>query len=86
MKNADMPAMPTKGGMVFYIPEELTDDVKAACEEVIKQVYHGLTKREEFAKAAMQGLLAAGRLSTAEFIKNLSYNYADAMLEEGDEQ
>lgn len=45
MKNADLPAMP--------ISEEETDRVDAGVK-----VYTGLTKREMFAMAAMQGLLA----------------------------
>ena len=45
MKNGDMPAMPIElNGFGQYAPE----------------AYLGLTKREQFAMSAMQGLLASG--------------------------
>ena len=44
MKNADMPAMPIElSGFGLYAPE----------------AHYGLTKREMFAMAAMQGILAS---------------------------
>ncbi len=39
---------------------------------------YGLTKREEFAKAALQGLLASGRLADAE---KIAVRFADALIE-----
>lgn len=66
MKNADMPAMPTKGGMVFYIPKSgfTNEEIKAQLDETIKEEYHGLTKRELLAAMALQGMLS-GRLVEA---------------------
>jgi len=46
--------------------------------------YRGLTKREEFAKAAMQGLLASqwGGLQTVQTFSERSVELADALLTE----
>lgn len=95
MKNADMPAHPTKGGMAFYIPESLEENVKKSCEAVMREQYSGLTKRELIAAMAMQGLLSdiqhndlkeilrTGRYESAgHVIAESAVNYADALLTE----
>ena len=64
MKNGDMPAMPIEiNGFGQYAPE----------------VYGGLTKREMFAMAAMQGLLSreSGRPTD---IAGYSVSYANQLL------
>ncbi|KKN89783.1 hypothetical protein LCGC14_0236310 [marine sediment metagenome] len=55
--------MTTKGNDLAY------PDYESQC---------GFTKREEFAKAAMQGLLASGRLADAE---KIAVRFADALIE-----
>lgn len=46
-------------------------------------LHPGLTKREEFAKAAMQGILSSSHVSetpSPEYVRDQAYKYADAML------
>ena len=50
MKNSDMPAMPVQGFS--------GDDLK-----LYGQLHHGMTKREAFAMAAMQGYLSNSHLA-----------------------
>lgn len=69
MKNADLPAMPIEfNGFGQYAPE----------------CYGGLTKREMFAMAAMQGLTSIDNFSNdSETISNMakwSVKCADALL------
>ena len=68
MKNGDIPAMPIEiNGFGQYAPE----------------VYCGLTKREMFAMAAMQGLCAhSGDYHTFADMASDAVNYADALLAE----
>lgn len=64
MKNGDMPAMPIEiNGFGRYAPE----------------VYGGLTKREMFAMAAMQGLLADPNIKTISAV-NVAVECADLLL------
>ena len=64
MKNGDMPAMPIEiNGFGQYAPE----------------VYGGLTKREMFAMAAMQGLLADSNVQTISAV-NMAVECADLLL------
>ena len=64
MKNGDMPAMPIEiNGFGQYAPE----------------VYVGLTKREMFAMAAMQGLLADSNVQTISAV-NIAVECADLLL------
>ena len=50
------------------------------------ETYYGLTKREEFAKAAMQGFCANPDLldSTRHRLSAMAYEIADAMLRAGE--
>ena len=68
MKNGDMPAMPIEiNGFGQYAPE----------------VYGGLTKREMFAMAAMQGLCAhSGDYHEFSHLASDAVNYADSVLAE----
>lgn len=76
MKNADMPAMPlinNNGSPVHYS--------SAGMENT--GVMFGMTKREEFAKAALQGLLAAqdaGKMPP-HLLVEAAIAYADMTLE-----
>jgi hypothetical protein len=64
MKNGDMPAMPIEiNGFGQYAPE----------------VYGGLTKREMFAMAAMQGLLDDSNVQTISAV-NIAVECADLLL------
>ncbi len=86
MKNADMPAMPmppsADGGQ--WTAQDLGGGYAEQCRPAF-----GLTKREDFTKAAMQGLLSSMNLaeihsaSTSDVcaIVNLSIEMADALLE-----
>ncbi|WP_043530423.1 hypothetical protein [Litchfieldella xinjiangensis] len=75
MKNADMPAMPLAEPEIWV---DSFDPSKGTTEA------HGLTKREDFAKAAMQGYTAAGSngMPSPEEIARLSVATADALLDE----
>ena len=71
MDNADMPAMP--------ISEEATDRIQDGIE-----IYTGLTKREAFAKAAMQAILSDCRYHEEMsdiHIALASVDQADALLD-----
>lgn len=75
IKNGDLLAMPIKGNCV--------DASGAFCGEVIMS--KGLTKREQFAMAAMQGLLVnMGRngLDSVKQVSDIAVAAADALLTE----
>ena len=64
MKNSDMPAMPIElNGFGQFAPE----------------VYTGLTKREMFAMAAMQGLLSDPNMTLTSAV-NIAVEAADLLL------
>ena len=74
MKNGDMPAMPiidAEGRCSLFGNENLSAS--------------GLTKREMFAMAAMQGILSNPRY-TYEQLARHAVNYADALLAELEKQ
>lgn len=80
MKNGDMPAMPmvADDAKPCVVRDEDTGAIALAT---------GLTKREEFAKAAMQGLLAAGatyngRTDLRDKLAKDAVAHADALLAE----
>jgi hypothetical protein len=77
MKNADKPSRPCTG--------DAYADVTAFGNEQTSNGT-GLTKREAFAMAAIQGMLSGGALInknfSLEYIKDRSYFMADLMLEE----
>ncbi|MGL4518028.1 MAG: hypothetical protein ACRCUH_15215 [Shewanella sp.] len=86
MKNADMPAMPmhpsADGGQ--WTAQDLGGGYAEQCRPAF-----GLTKREDFTKAAMQGLLSSMNLAEihsasthdVHAIINLSLLMADSALE-----
>jgi hypothetical protein len=68
MKNSDMPAMPQSDAVI--------NNVNILPEHCI-----GITKREMFAMAAMQGLCAhSGDYHKFEHLADDAVNYADAVL------
>ncbi|HDN9804007.1 TPA: hypothetical protein P2N04_001061 [Aeromonas salmonicida] len=86
MKNADMPAMPAGVQLDNDDPESMFHP------HGIMQCA-GLTKREEFAKAAMQGLLAGGYCVSdgdaryrLKDVPTEAMNLADALLAELEKQ
>lgn len=81
MKNSDMPAMPVQ------IKVESTNRSFIGSTEVARKIEsidcHGLTKRETFAMAAMQGLCVCstpGRHNTPNNLTKEAVEYADALL------
>jgi len=79
MKNADMPANPLSGNAY--------DDFESAVNRNggYNPECQGLTKREAFAMAAMQGCLSGGLGSYDERVKlrcRVAVEYADALLAE----
>ena len=72
MNNADQPAHPIPNGADGrpWTTVDLNNP---------KQII-GLTKRERFAMAAMQGLQAASPINDSELIASLAVEYADALL------
>jgi len=86
MKNADMPAMPVLNG--DNEPADMDCGYYMNSNLAI-----GLTKREEFAKAAMQGLLAGGYCVSdgdaryrLKDVPTEAVNLADAILAELERQ
>jgi hypothetical protein len=75
------PAFPTKGGMCFFLPEEVRDQNEF--EDSIKKEYTGITIRDYFAAAALQGVFAHGMatgVSSGDEVADVCYAAADAML------
>ncbi len=82
MKNADMPAMPC--GESYKTQQSYGGDW-VECKK--GALYNGLTKREMFAMAAMQGLCAhSGDYHTFANMASDAVNYADALLAELEKQ
>ena len=78
----NQPAFPSKGGMVFYVPSDLTEQAKKEVEK-LKLDTDGMTLRDYFAAKAMQGMFASGNISksvTNEEIAGVVYAMADAMM------
>lgn len=81
MKNRDMPASP--------FTAEPNEDAQAQCGAPISPIYYtGLSKREAFVKAAMEGLLsnpniiyAGGTLDFSDRVKKMALRYADNALD-----
>jgi hypothetical protein len=71
-KNGDLPAMPT-----IYADMAPNGQREIYCDQT------GLTKREQFAMAAMQGILAIGnKLDTRGVVAECAVKMADALLAE----
>jgi len=75
-QNGSTPAMP------IYLTEAIIRAAENGADEVVDRV-SGLTKREMFAMAAMQGLRACtDEVYLAEDLARHSVDYADALLAE----
>lgn len=81
MKNAEQPAYPVDAVEAKYRPYDRDSVVKVSNGS---PAYHGLTKREQFAAMAMQGLLANARVDIHEPVEYAFYavKSADALLAE----
>jgi len=82
MNNGNMPAMPTKSPVAFYVPEEHEEQIKQDLADYNEMVapYQGLTKREYFAAMAMQGLGTRDGYHTFEDMAGDAVQMADALL------
>ena len=76
MKNGDMPAMPMGKSAAgrYWQKSDLDDGYANQCKPAF-----GLTKREMFAMAAMQGLLADPNVQTISAV-NMAVECADLLL------
>lgn len=77
------PAFPVKGGMMFFAPEEQSEDIKQAIQKTVERAYEGMSLRDWFAGQALVGLVAdtdyvRGRLWAEVTVD--CYGIADAML------
>lgn len=64
----------TNGGPAFPVPEVVTGNQISAAQ------YRGLTVRDYFAAAALQGLIASGSPASYAGLGELAYQAADNML------
>lgn len=74
-------AFPTKGGMLFYFPEHMKKEVSDIANQ-IKLEREGMSLRDYFAAAALQGFCADPNLTswTTEQTAKQAFSHADAML------
>lgn len=77
MKNADMPAYPSGEA---YKSQSIPGGDWVECKK--GALHNGLTKREMFAMAAMQGILTRSANTDRSSIASYSVEYADALLAE----
>lgn len=73
------PAYPTRGGMMFYIPEKNKDSVKEAIEELDRD-FDGMSLRDYFAGQAVIGVITKWGMLNDPAKK--AYSIADEMLAE----
>lgn len=82
-------AFPTKGGMVFYVPDHIQDSVKKEID-ALKRETEGMTLRDYFAAKALAALISVVPGGTSMGVSHpetngglakASYAMADAMLE-----
>lgn len=57
--SAHEPAYPSRGGLMFYVPEHARGEIEKAVVAIDKK-HEGLTKRELIAAMAMHGIIACG--------------------------
>lgn len=82
MNNDGGPAFPVKGGMMFYVPEQHSAEIKEALDERVTRQYEGMTLRDWFAGMALAGMCQSAGFQGGPWV-NLarnSYAAADAML------
>lgn len=77
IKNGDLPAMP------IYLTETMVAAMENGAGAAVDRI-SGLTKREQFAMAAMQGMLAngSGYNHDADLLAQYAISNADALLAE----
>jgi hypothetical protein len=77
----DIPAFPSKGGMVFYVPSDLTEQAKTEVEK-LKLDTDGMTLRDYFAAKVLQSYESRKDLDDLKVIDKAkrSYHIADAMM------
>lgn len=85
MDNTGGPAFPSRGGMIFYVPETARGEIEKAVAAVDQQ-HAGLSVRTYVATATLQGILAcpgdySGASSTEARVAK-AVQYADALLAE----
>lgn len=79
MNNSDSPAMPITVAPTI----ESIEQARGCGMSSPRTIHHsGLTKREDFAKAAMQGFISAGGngMPSYEEVASLAVTYADVLL------
>lgn len=82
MRNDGGKAFPSKGGMCFYFPETMKEQVAEVASQ-IEQSTEGMSLRDWFAGQALVGLIAQTPTATsAETFACEAYAMADAMLAE----
>ena len=74
----DIPAFPSKGGMVFYVPSDLTEQAKTEVEK-LKLDTDGMKLRDYFAAKALPVVMPDNRGYTRDAAK-AAYAFADAMM------
>ena len=79
------PAFPTKGGMLFYAPEDLKGEVDKVAEQIAAN-YGGMTLLDYFAGQVIGPLaasaLTSGKHAEANFLEcpEMAYTIARAMI------
>lgn len=75
IKNGDLPAMP-------FIEESKSEQYNGATHTTATCMATGLTKREMFAMAAMQGILSCDNSEFTNVAASSAVSHADALLAE----
>jgi hypothetical protein len=79
------PAFPSRGGMMFYVPETARGEIEQAVA-ALDQKHAGLSLRAYVATAALQGILACpgdySGASTTAARTAMAVQYADALMVE----
>lgn len=75
-------SLPLDGGPAFPAPKSATYKMPDGDHPVVYDMQHGLSLRDYFAAAALQGLCHILHPTTGEEAARRAYNIADAMLKE----
>lgn len=82
MKDTGGPAYPTRGGMMFYVPDEHEESIRKSIEEMDRD-FDGMTLRDYFAGQALIGLISIPEsMSSFDADSRDAYKYADEMIKE----
>ena len=74
----NIPAFPSKGGMVFYVPSDLTEQAKTEVEK-LKLNTDGMKLRDYFAAKVLPVVMPDNRGYPMDAAK-VAYAFADAMM------